>query len=105
MKNLEIGITYYRDGKYYVAVQEDTLAGYENGKLFTQEPVYDYTACRGLEVKDLCKKWNVGDVELNNLSKLFFTPLTCKDQNPSERTARKNEGRRTPPIRIVKMIP
>lgn len=101
-KELEIGVTYHKNGKYFIAVTEKLLATYEHGNFTTRKPYSSYIADRQLPVESLCDVWKISTQKLDELSRKYFTPANCRDQRPSERTARKNEMFREPPIRIVK---
>lgn len=104
MKDLEVGITYVKNGKYYLAVNEKTLVTYEDGTFKVKNTYKDHEACRNLAVDELCKEWNISTTQLDELSPKYFTPKDCGQKYPSDRAARRRDQLREPPIRTVKFI-
>ena len=100
----EVGMTYAKNGKYFIAVDTETLATYEKGRFITKRPYTEYYPCRGLPVDTLCESWKITTTTLDKLSNEFFTPKNCRDKLPSERSARRFEAMRESPIRVVKFV-
>lgn len=103
-QKFEIGMTYAKNGKYFIAVNDETLATYENGRFITKKPYSEHQPCRALPVETLCESWKISTSKLDELSSAFFTPRNCRDRSPSERAARRYEAMREAPIRLVKFV-
>ena len=99
----EVGMTYSKNGKYFLAVGDRTLVTIKNGKFVEVNPYTRYEPCRSLSVENLCKLWNIKVSRLDELSREYFTPDDCHDANPSYRTAQRRNMNRPPSIRIIRL--
>ena len=103
LSDYEVGMTYTKNGKYFLAVGSRTLVTCKEGDFFEINPYSRYEPARSLSVESLCKQWNVSVETLDNLSRGYFTPRDCHDANPSYRTAQRRNMNREPSIRIIRL--
>lgn len=101
----EVGMTYLKNGKYYLAVGDRRLVTLKDGELTEISPYSRYEPARSLSVEALCKHWGVSLERLDQLTAKFFTPQLCHDASPSYRTAQRRNMFREPSIRTVSLVP
>lgn len=99
----EVGMTYSKNNKYYLAISDRTLVTCKDGEFQEINPYSKYDPIRSLSVENLCKIWGIEISRLDELSRRYFTPNDCNDANPSYRTAQRRNMNRPPSIRIIRM--
>lgn len=93
MKKFEIGITYVRNSRHYIAVQDHKCFTIDNGdiEIVSEADAHLYRANRRITVEKLCQIWKISSQQLDMISSSFFTPAHCRDAAPSYRTAQRDE--------------
>lgn len=99
----EVGMTYTKNGKYYLAVGDKTLVTVKEGEFQEVQPYSRYEPVRSLSVDSLCALWEIGVERLDEVSQRYFTPADCHDANPSYRTAQRRNMNRPPSIPVVRL--
>jgi len=99
----EIGMTYHKNGRYFLAVGERTLVTMRDGEFQDSSPYTRYEPVRNFSVESLCDIWDVPISRLNELSDRYFTPTSCHDATPSYRTAQRRNMLREAPIRVIRL--
>ena len=89
----EVGITYKKGSRYYVAISETEFFTINDGdcQLVEAQSDENYKAKRRMTVESLCAIWSISLKDLDEISAEFFTPTLCKDSTPSYRSAQKQE--------------
>jgi hypothetical protein len=99
----EVGMTYTKNGKYFLAVADKILVTLKEGEFQEISPYSRYEPCRNLSVENLCDLWDIRVSELDALSRRYFTPRDCHDANPSYRTAQRRNMNRPASIRVIRL--
>jgi len=97
----EVGMTYCKNGKYFIAVDERTLVTWKDDKFVEVHPYSKYEPARSLSVDGLCRQWDIPMSKLDDISRKYFTPEDCHDANPSYRTAQRRNMNRPASIRVI----
>jgi hypothetical protein len=84
---LEVGMTYRCKGFYSIAVESDLLVTYSRGRFKTLSPQRGVEVLRNLSCRKLCEHWGAPVTLLDELAERFLKPTTCRDANPSDRSA------------------
>ena len=69
LSDYEVGMTYAKNGKYFLAVGSRTLVTYRDGAFVEINPYSRYEPARSLSVEGLCKHWNL-TVEALRISRM-----------------------------------
>ena len=95
----EIGMTYVKSSKVYLAVSDVLLVTWKNGGLVEIKPYSKYDIAREITVKQICRKWKITVEQLDEETRGYFTPYNCKDSRPSGKRRQPSD-----PIRLVKIF-
>jgi hypothetical protein len=103
ISDYEVGMTYTKSGKFFLAVDSRTLVTFRDGDFIEINPYSRYEPARSLSVESLCRHWGVKIERLDEVSRQYFTPYECHDANPSYRTAQRRNMNRESSIRIIRL--
>jgi len=92
----EIGVTYLKASKVYLAVSDVMLVTWKDGKLKEIVPYSKYGTARDVSTIELCNRWGIGLETLDEATKVYFTPNVCRDSIPT--------GRRRYPSIITRLV-
>ena len=92
----EIGVTYLKASKIYLAVSDVMLVTWKNGKLKEIVPYSKYEIARDISTIELCNRWCIELDTLDKVTKSYFTPSQCKDAAPT--------GRRRKPSELTRLV-
>lgn len=98
---LEMGMTYRKNGRYYVAVGPNMMVTWRGGDFVEQEAGRDEEAVRGMSCRALCDAWSCSPSTLDALSDRYIKPLAPEQREPSERTVRRRRAMALPAVRMV----
>jgi urease accessory protein UreF len=59
MTEFEIGVSYRKDSRYFLAVAANKLITFKQGKLVEVSPYSKYDVVRSISVDELCARWNI----------------------------------------------
>lgn len=98
---LEMGMTYRKNGRFYVAVGPETLVTWRRGDFEEEMAGRDEEAVRGMSCRALCDAWSCAPSVMDLLSDRYIKPLAPAQREPSERTVRRRRAMALPAIRVV----
>jgi hypothetical protein len=70
----EIGVVYKKGSRYCLAVSENTLITFKDGKLQEVRPYAKYDVVRSISVETLCKLWGVSLETLDKQTSKYLAP-------------------------------